>query len=323
MSAWRHAAAARLRAWAARRHGRDALPAVVDRRRIYILPTGRGLALAALVGAMTIAGLNYASNLGLAFAFLIASTGLVGMHRCHRNLLGLGIDALPETDAFAGDRPRFHFTLTNPSGLDRHDLEIRCGTGAANCDVPAGTVRSLELPLAAAPRGVLRFGHFELRTRFPFGWFRAWTYVQAPLTAYVAPRPAGARRAQDDTGATGAPAPARDDATGDADFAGLRPYAPGVPLKHMAWKALAHGGEPAVRHYAGAKGQALWIDWNALEGLPTEARLAQLCRWILESGRAGRRFGLRLPDRRLEPATGPAQRRRALRALAAFGTGDA
>ena len=62
---------ARLRAWAARRHGADALPMTINRRRIYILPTRFGLMLAALLAAMLIAALNYNSNLGLAFAFFM------------------------------------------------------------------------------------------------------------------------------------------------------------------------------------------------------------------------------------------------------------
>ena len=65
----------------------------INRRRIYILPTRFGLMLGALLVAMLIAALNYNSNLGLAFAFFMASLVLVAMHHCHRNLLGLAIDA--------------------------------------------------------------------------------------------------------------------------------------------------------------------------------------------------------------------------------------
>ena len=60
----RQAATDRLRAWAARRHGVDRLPAAIDRRRIYILPTRFGLVVGALLFAMLLAGLNYNSNLG-------------------------------------------------------------------------------------------------------------------------------------------------------------------------------------------------------------------------------------------------------------------
>ena len=49
------AAAARLRAWAARRHGPDTLPLTIQLRRIYILPTRHGLALAVLILAMLLA----------------------------------------------------------------------------------------------------------------------------------------------------------------------------------------------------------------------------------------------------------------------------
>ena len=57
----------------------------INRRRIYILPTRFGLMLGALLVAMLIAALNYNSNLGLAFAFFMASLVLVAMHHCHRN----------------------------------------------------------------------------------------------------------------------------------------------------------------------------------------------------------------------------------------------
>ncbi|MDE2348383.1 MAG: hypothetical protein KGL92_07765, partial [Gammaproteobacteria bacterium] len=193
MSPLRRAARHALRSWSARRHGRDVLPIAVDRRRIYILPTGRGLALAALVAAMTLAGLNYANSLALAFAFLCGAIGIVGMHHCHRNLLGLGVDAEPEADGFAGEPCALRFTLVNDSAVDRRDVEIRCGAASARASVAGGGVRTVELALTGAGRGIVRFEQFELQTRFPFGWFRAWTYVHAPLAVYFAPRPDGGR----------------------------------------------------------------------------------------------------------------------------------
>ncbi len=313
----RSAARRALRSWSARRHGRDLLPLVVDRRRIYILPGGRGIALAALVAAMTIAGLNYANSLALAFAFLCGAIGIVGMHHCHRNLLGLGIDAPAEADGFAGTPCMLRFTLANDSGLDRHAVEIRCGGASAVRSLAAGAVLPVELALTGAGRGVVRLAQFELRTGFPFGWFRAWTYVHAPLTVYFAPRPDGDRGLAAPSAAApdGRPLPRID---ADGDFAGLRSYVPGIPLKHMAWKSLARGGAPAVRRYEAPAGEPLWLDWHQLDGLAPEARLAQLCRWVLDSDRAGRPYGLRLPGTTLAVAAGPIHLRRALRALALF-----
>src|SRR5271167_3629195 len=123
---FRQAATRRLRAWTARRHGIDKLPVTIERRRIYILPTRFGIALAALLFAMLIAGLNYNSNLGLAFGFLMVSLVLVAMHHCHRNLLGLGVDLNVEVDAFAGGDAAFDFMLRNQSAMDRCDIEVHC-----------------------------------------------------------------------------------------------------------------------------------------------------------------------------------------------------
>src|SRR5271156_5580987 len=122
----RQTAIDKLSAWTARRDGPDSLPITIHRRRIYILPTRFGIMLAALLFAMLIAGLNYNSNLGLAFAFLMVSLVLVAMHHCHRNLLGLSVDLNVEVDAFAGRDAAFDFMLRNQSAMDRSDIEVRC-----------------------------------------------------------------------------------------------------------------------------------------------------------------------------------------------------
>jgi uncharacterized protein (DUF58 family) len=309
-----------MRAWAARRHGRDTLPITINRRRIYILPTRFGLVLGLLVLAMLIAGLNYNSNLGLGFAFLMASVVLVAMHHCHRNLQGLCVDVNGEADAFAGAHARFDFVLRNDGALDRYDIEIRCtATAAGMQSVQSKAQRQLAVEIPVARRGVTRLDQFELHTRYPFGWFRAWTYAQVSMTAFVAPSPRGGLALPPAAGIEGAAASS--ETRGDEDFAGLRAYEPGIPLKHMAWKVLARGGEPAVRTYTSQAAQPEWLDWSTLDGLGAEARLSQLCRWVLDSDAAQRRYGLRIPGFELRPALGPAHRLACLRALALFDGG--
>jgi uncharacterized protein (DUF58 family) len=320
----RQVAINRLRAWAARRHGVDALPARIDRRRIYILPTRFGVMLAALLFAMLVGGLNYNSNLALAFAFFMLSVALVAMHHCHRNLLGMSVDVNVEADAFAGGDAVFYFMLRNESAVDRRDIEVRLNAAADASADTAEAIRSIGtqsyerimVPVAVARRGVSRFGQFEIRTRHPFGWFGAWTYVQASLTAFVAPRPRGDRPLPSVAAAAGRAF--RSERRGDEDFAGLRAYSPGVPLKHMAWKVLARGGEAAVRMYTDLGAQPEWLEWSTLEGLDTETRLSQLCRWVLdcESGYS-RPYGLKIPGVEIVPGRGAAHRAKCLRALAA------
>jgi uncharacterized protein (DUF58 family) len=312
----RQAAIRKLRAWAARRHGRDSLPIKISRRRIYILPTRSGMMLAFVLVAMLLAGLNYNSNLGLAFAFLMVSVALVTMHHCNRNLLGLQVDVTTEVDAFAGREASFEFVLRNDSSVERRDVEIRCLTASGTRSIAAKSSESVPVAVPVSQRGIARIDQFELRTRYPFGWFHAWTYVQGSLTAYVAPAPHGARTLPA-VGGTGSAS--RSEARGDEEFAGLRAYEPGVPLKHMAWKVLARGGEAAVQSYTSLAAQPEWLDWSSLEGLDTETRLSQLCLWVLESDAAQRVFGLRIPGKEIAPTRGAAHRFACLRALALYG----
>ncbi|HTV97877.1 MAG TPA: DUF58 domain-containing protein [Steroidobacteraceae bacterium] len=319
----RAAAIRRIRAWAARRHGGDLLPATVDRRRIYILPTRFGLTFAGLLATMLIAALNYNSNLALAFAFFMVSLALVAMHHCHRNLSGLSVDVNLEADAFAGGDAVFCFLLRNDSALERSAIEVRLDPAVRSAagvravkSVPAQSYERLMLPVRVGARGVARWDQLEIRTRHPFGWFRAWTYVYVGLAAYIAPEPRGDRRLPD--AAAGSGRALRSAGGGDEDFAGLRAYAPGVPLKHMAWKVLARGGEAAVRMYTDLGAQPEYLEWSALPGLEVEARLSQLCRWVLacESG-SPRPYGLRIPGIEIPPGRGATHRARCLRALAA------
>jgi uncharacterized protein (DUF58 family) len=296
----------------------DDLPVKIERRRIYIVPTWFGLILTALLIAMLVAGLNYSSNLGLAFAFFMASTVLVAMHHCHRNLLGLTVDVKLEVDALAGADALFFFMLRNESAVDRCDVEVRLDTVVATRSVAIGGYEEVMLAVPVAHRGVSRWNQFELRTTYPFGWFRAWTYVQAPLTAFVAPAPGGNRPLPPVTAATGEGA--RSESRGEEDFAGLRSYTPGIPLKHMAWKTLARGGEAAVRVYSDLGARPEWLEWSSLEGLDTETRLSQISRWIAASEAGHQRpYGIRIPGVEIPPGRGPAHRWRCLRALACHG----
>jgi uncharacterized protein (DUF58 family) len=243
----------------------------------------------------------------------------VTMHHCNRNMLRLSVDATTEVDAFAGREALLEFELRNGSRVDRRDIEVRC-LGAVGMDsVAAGESATVEVIAPVAQRGVTRISQFELRTRYPFGWFYSWTYVQGSITVYVAPAPNGNRALKAGSAQGGG---SHSEARGDEDFSGLRAYEPGVPLKHMAWKVLARGGEPVVRSYSSLAAQPEWLDWSLLEGLDTEARLSQLCLWVLESDAAQRPYGLRIPGKELAPSGGAAHRFACLRALAAFGVSE-
>lgn len=302
--------------WIRRRQGADSGPVTLHKGRIYILPTGLGLAFGVMLFAMLLGSLNYANNLGLGLTFLLASLGLVAMHGCHRNLAGLGVRSAGAESPFAGNEARFHVSLDNPSIQARLDLEAATSHARERpvC-VDAGAAAGLSLRLPTRRRGRVRLGRWVLETRYPFGLFRCWAVLHPELDCLVYPAPA----------ASAPPPPAAPGASGggeagsgEEDFAGLKDYHPGDPPRRIAWKAHARGGELLVKQFAGAAAPAPLFDLEDAPGADLEARLAVLARWIVDAHAAGEAFGLRLPGLELPPEPGERQRRRCLEALAEF-----
>ncbi|MBS0373377.1 MAG: DUF58 domain-containing protein [Proteobacteria bacterium] len=314
---WRQAVADRAVAWSRRRHGADLGTVTISRRRVYILPTGLGLAYGGMLFAMLLAGLNYGNNLALALTFLLAAGGWVAMHQCHHNLAGLRITPAGTRAPFAGDEAEFAFALEAPSG--REDIVLKVGARTAHAvSVPAATGTTAAVRVPTERRGRVGLPRLRVESSFPLGLFTAWTWTHPELTCLVYPRPAprdaGGPPPDAEAGA------AHDGrASGEEDFAGLRAFRSGDPPRRIAWKAWARGGELVVKEYVGAARAPIVLDLAAVPGRDLEARLARLTRWILDAEERGDRYGIRLPDGETAPGAGLAHRNACLARLATFG----
>ncbi len=298
--------------WIDRRHGNTAGPTVLRHRRVYILPTRLGLVFAVMLVLMWIGAVNYSNNLAFLLVFLLAGIGLVAMYHVFRNLVGLWIVPGSADPVFVGERAHFTLLLENRRRRARFAIEA---VGDDAVDVPAGGTAQLRISRRAQRRCRLTAGRIKLATRYPVGLYRAWSWARPGSECLVYPAPE-----------TGRPPPPESDdgrrrgerGSGEDDFAGLRPYRPGDPVRRIAWKAT-HAREPQIKLFAAEAPDRLWLRWEATGELPLEARLSRLCRWILEADVAGHVYGLALPRQRIEPATGAAHRHRCLSALALFG----
>ncbi len=178
----------RMAQWVKRRQGEDALPVSLHRRRLYILPTRVGMAFALLLLLMLVAGLNYANSLALLTTFLLAGLALVSMHACHRNLLGLTVTDLVAQDSFAGGAASLQVRLANPGAPVRVGIELQTAGGpAVACSVPANDSVAVNLTLATPVRGAVPVGRLLIRTTWPFGLFRGWTWLHVSDTVTVYP----------------------------------------------------------------------------------------------------------------------------------------
>jgi len=309
-------------AWARRRQGDDQLPIVVSTRRVYILPTRAGLAFAALVLVMLLAGLNYSNSVALLITFLLAGFGMVAMHLTHRNLTGVTVRTVAGVDAFVGEHGRLLVTLENSADTARLGLQCEAAGGVyAAVDVPAGATARADIGLSLERRGRLVVDRITLSTRFPFGLFRAWTYLHTRAGLLAWPVPRGRRETPPEASSGGnAPAVHR---VGDEEWAGLREFRDGDSPRQVAWGAYARGRGLLVKVYQSPAAYHRLFDLAAVPGADLEQRLEQLSAWVVAAHARGERYGLRLADHTLLPDSGNEHRARCLNGLALFGSGEA
>lgn len=305
-------------------------PALVLRfNRIYILPTRQGLGFAAAVCVMLLGAINYGNALGYALSFLLISTGLVSMLHAVRNLAGLRLTRLDCAPAFSGDQARFRLNVDNDDRRRRFALLARLPPGKERhpgddpvvyFTLDSDDARAVELPAIAGERGWYSPGRVILATRFPFGWFRAWSRSDPGLRCLVYPRPAGEQVLpdceRDEVGEHGKRG------RGEDEFAGLREYQQGDSARRIHWKAVARDQGVPVKIFTGADAGEIVLRWQDVAGADTEARLSQLCRWVLDAAEGDLRYGLSLPGVDIPPDSGDTHRHRCLEALALYDSGQ-
>lgn len=312
--------AANLRNWLFRWRSDGTAPIVLTQRRIFILPTGAGFFFAGVLSVMLLGAVNYNLALGHALVFLLAGVGLSGMIHAFRNLAGLTLTGGRPEPVFAEEIAHFPLHLANDRNVPRLALEFKAGDGAAVvCNLPpAGTAR-IELPVPARQRGWLALPRVRLSTRYPLGFFVAWSYPQPAMRCLVYPKPI------DTPLPPSSPTATMGDwqgSGGHEDFAGLRERQPADSPQHIAWKAVARDFDNRpllVKQFAGGAQSELWLDWQLLPAdAGLETRLSILAGWVLAAEGAGFVYGLSLPGIELKPSQGPAHRWRCLEALALF-----
>ena len=323
-------ARSRAQAWLFRPGKLEAGEVFLHRRRIYILPNKAGIAFAMLIVVLLIGSINYSLGLGFGLTFLAAAIGVVDLLLTYRNLAHLYLRTARVPDVFAGEEARFELLLINRSRRDRYAVRVdfpstTIGKQAGvvhTVDVLAGESSTVRLAVAAATRGTLAAPRVRLLTRFPLGLFTSWCYWSPDTHAIVYPAPEAVAMPLP---MAGRPGDLAGGGPGNDDFAGIRQYQSGDPLRHLAWRQIARlapelGGMLATKHFEGGARHDVVLDFQLLPtSLDLELRLARMTRWVLEAERRALPYAFRLGALSFDAGNGPAHQAACLRALALFG----
>lgn len=318
---WRQALNKRYQRWITRR-----LPAVkkirLDNRKLFIFPTRGGFVFFALLVLLWLIATNFENNLIFAFTFLLASLFIIAVFHTFLNLSGLQIEGGRATPGFAGQTAEFEYLLSQSGKRQRYSIEISYPEVEPTVVSLMGSeIKAIYLSIPVKRRGWFKAQRITVKSVYPLGLLKVWTYLQFDTEALVYPQAINASLPPQAASGRGDKPPPQNylaNNSGSEDFVGLEKYRLGESLRHIAWKQFAREQGLQTKHYADAVDDELWLDWEALPGMDAEARLSRLCAWVLDLSETTRPYGLRLPGLELAPGTGRSHRDGVLRALALF-----
>ena len=294
---------------------RAGLPARLDRRRIFILPTRAGAVFGVFLLAMLLAAINYTNNLAFLLTFILGSVAVISAIHAYADLAGLEIAHGRLQPAYCGEEARLQLMLL-AAGRERRSLTVRVGQASAGLSLAAGEGREVDLGVPTVRRGLLPLDKVVVSTRYPLGLFRAWSPLILPVTGLVYPRllPVDAldwhlMQGSGEDGGLGAVAPS-------GEFGGIRAYRPEDSPSRISWKASARGAGLFAKEYRSGVARTLVFDWNEVRASDYEERISLLAGLVREAERGGLSYGLRLPARYIEPGSGAAHAHACLEALA-------
>jgi uncharacterized protein (DUF58 family) len=291
---------------------REALPILLHRHRIYVLPTRYGLMFSAMLAVMLLGALNYNNNPALLLTCLLGAAAYQSVFQAFRTLNGLELHALRAEPCHAGDALRVFLSFRVDTRA-RRSLHAVAGGDEVLFDIEPTGDGLTSLSVATTQRGWFAPGRIRLQCEYPFGLFRVWSWLNPEFAALVYPR----------AEAQAAPLPQAHDASSELpvrrsgdEFGMLRDYHRSDPRRAIAWKASARHDALLVKEFEQRRGREVVLDWAATADLPYEARISRLTRWVCDAESARQPYLLRLPEESIGPAQGPDHRHACLRALA-------
>jgi len=136
---------------------------------------------------------------------------------------------------------------------------------------------------------MVQIDRLHLVTTHPFGLFRTWTWVHAPIEMLVYPRPKGTLPMPADRGNKSGVR----SLTNSGSMSGWdcgRSAMDDSP-RQVDWKAYARDAPLLVKEYSAAGAELRLFDFAALGNLGLEAQLEQLARWVVDAESNGERYG--------------------------------
>lgn len=303
--------------------------ATLNLRNVYIFFSREGMLFALLLIITFIAGINYGNNLVLGLCFYLISVWLISFHVTFAHISGLQVRLLDVTMAEVDAPVWVTLQLRNESRQPRRQLLFlfeqlsfdqvgveqatkqksdKTGKKAHKKKPSTNNQNSIlvtrlqdeqiiRLPVQTYSRGQLELPRLKIKTVYPLGIMRTWSYVYFARSAWVYPKPETfdwqaqyAIVSQEDLPTGGQYRQGQD------DFERLDNYIEGESLARVSWGHVARGQGMLTKHFADPVGHEQTLDYADMPAAHHEQKLAQMAYGALKLGELGVPFNMRLPN---------------------------
>lgn len=283
--------------------------AMLNLRNVYIFFSREGMLFAVLLVITFIAGINYGNNLVLGLCFYLVSVWLISFHVTFAHISGLQVRLLEVTMTEAGTPAWVTLQLKSESRQPRRQLLFEFEQAADKQD-KAGTNRqssilvtslqseqTIRLPVQTQSRGQFELPRLTIKTVYPLGIMRAWSYVYFARKTWVYPKHEAFDWQVQYSVASSEDLPTGGQyRQGQDDFERLDNYVEGESLARVSWGHVARGQGMFTKHFADPVGHEQTLDYADMPGAHHEQKLAQLAHGALTLGQLGVPFQMRLPN---------------------------
>ena len=148
-------------------------PVTLNQRRVFILPTHRGLNFVLLTALLLLIAFVYNNNLVYLLAFLLASIFFITILHSYKSLARLVLQSGSVKAVFAGEAAGFDIHINNPVDVERHQLQITLEQ-CKSLTLPPQSKACITLYSLTQKRGWHTVGTVTISSTYPLGLFRAW-----------------------------------------------------------------------------------------------------------------------------------------------------
>ncbi len=288
---------------------------------VCLKPRKSLIGVALVILACWYAGSSQSNGAATLLGAIIVGTALVSAIFARKNVESLQAEVQRFDDVFAQSQGFVTVRLCGATKSRCLGLFARAELPHAT-DVEPESARSIEerllhLPWRPERRGLHHITHVRVGSVFPFGWFIAETRLPVRSSTLVYPHPHGTHPLPTEGTSQGEASTSRGD-LGTNDFFGHKLYRHGEAQRRIDWKATARGEQILLKRFADTESSRVRLTFRSAPGADTEAKLSQLCQWVLDAEKAGMTYALELPNGSINYGRGSHHLRECLRKLAEF-----